>query len=86
MAYTVWERLVRADLGVDPKKTREADRLALDRMIHLLDRPGNDYDKAKMVVILDRIPDHNARRKLKAARRRQSHKENQENVKYFSYG
>ena len=72
MAYTVWERLVRADLGSDPKNLQEADRLAREELIRLLDNPGNNYEKAKIVVVLDRLPDHKARPKLRAARRKRA--------------
>ena len=66
MAYNVWERLVRADLGSDPADKARVMEKADEQFILAQD----DYELAKMAIILGRIPDWRARPKLRAARRR----------------
>ena len=66
MAYTGWDRLVRADLGSDPADTAKVMEKAEEQFILAQD----DYELAKMAIILGRIPDWRARPKLRAARRR----------------
>jgi len=67
VAYTVWERLVRADLGSDPADKAKVMEKAEERFILAQD----DYELAKLAIILGRIPDWKAKPKLRAARRKQ---------------
>ncbi len=53
MAYTVWERLARADLGSDPADKAKGMKKVEERFILAQD----DYELAKMAIILGHIPD-----------------------------